>query len=70
MIPSKEVQILSGSESLMFKGKSLDENVLSFWRWSSSEILGNALRGILAEYIVAIDLGANPPCVVNGTHTI
>jgi len=26
---------------------------LSFWQWSSSELLGNALRGILAEFIVA-----------------
>lgn len=30
---------------------SLD--VLSFWRWSNSELLGNTLRGILAEFIVA-----------------
>jgi len=27
--------------------------VLSFWKWSSSELLGNALRGVLAEFIVA-----------------
>ena len=26
---------------------------MSFWQWSSSELLGNALRGILAEFIVA-----------------
>jgi len=26
---------------------------LSFWQWSSSELLGNTLRGILAEFIVA-----------------
>lgn len=28
-------------------------NVLSFWQWSTSELLGNALRGVLAEFIVA-----------------
>ncbi len=27
--------------------------VLDFWQWSSSELLGNAYRGILAEFIVA-----------------
>ena len=27
--------------------------VLSFWQWSSSELLGNTYRGILAEFIVA-----------------
>ena len=26
---------------------------MSFWQWTSSELLGNALRGILAEFIVA-----------------
>ena len=26
---------------------------MSFWQWSSSELLGNTLRGILAEFIVA-----------------
>jgi hypothetical protein len=31
----------------------LPENILSFWQWSSSELLGNALRGVLAEFIVA-----------------
>ena len=36
--------------------------MLSFWQWSSSELLGNALRGILAEFIVAssIDVLNNP----------
>ena len=28
-------------------------DVLSFWQWSSSELLGNAYRGVLAEFIVA-----------------
>ena len=27
--------------------------MLSFWQWSSSDLLGNTLRGILAEFIVA-----------------
>ena len=28
-----------------------------FWQWSASDLLGNTARGILAEYIVALDLG-------------
>jgi len=43
----------TGQESFVFNGKSLPENILSFWQWSSSELLGNALRGVLAEFIVA-----------------
>jgi len=62
MLPSKRrIVILSaiqtskktGQERLIFNGKQLPVNLLSFWQWSSSELLGNALRGVLAEFIVA-----------------
>lgn len=43
----------TGQESFIFNEKPLTENVLSFWQWSSSELLGNALRGVLAEFIIA-----------------
>lgn len=43
----------TGQELFIFNGKPLPENVLSFWQWSSSELLGNALRGGVAEFIVA-----------------
>lgn len=33
-------------------------NLLSFWEWSSSDVVSNATRGILAEYLVAQALGA------------
>ena len=32
-------------------------NLLSFWQWLASDLVDNALRGALAEYIVACDLG-------------
>ncbi|MEZ4495144.1 MAG: hypothetical protein R3C29_17745 [Dehalococcoidia bacterium] len=35
--------------------------VLDFWRWSSSDFLSNATRGILAEFIVARALGDPSP---------
>ncbi|MBK8188790.1 MAG: hypothetical protein IPK77_16905 [Cellvibrio sp.] len=43
----------TGKEKFIFNGKELDFDVGSFWAWSSSELLGNALRGVLAEYIVS-----------------
>ncbi len=43
----------TGKEAFIFKNKELPLNVLSFWQWSSSELLGNAYRGVLAEFIVA-----------------
>ncbi|MGO3340368.1 MAG: hypothetical protein ACTIL8_11240, partial [Psychrobacter sp.] len=33
--------------------------LLSFWQWSSSDLVSNTMRGILAEYIVASALGEN-----------
>ena len=46
----------SGNEPLHVDGKNTDHNLLSFWQWANSEILGNTLRGMLAEYIVSIDI--------------
>ncbi len=46
----------TGQESFHLSGKNIDKNLLSFWQWSSSEIVGNTLRGVLAEYIVSIDI--------------
>jgi len=47
----------SGKEPLHINGQQLDKNLLSFWQWCRFNILSNALRGILAEYIVSIDIG-------------
>lgn len=30
------------------------DNVLGFWRWSSSNLLDNTMRGLLAEYLVGL----------------
>ena len=49
---SKVVKKL-GTESFSFQDKKLSLTVLDFWQWSSSDLLGNALRGKLAEFIVA-----------------
>ena len=43
----------TGNEKFMLSGETLDLNLLSFWQWSSSNLISNAFRGMLAEYIVA-----------------
>jgi hypothetical protein len=47
----------NGAEAFRAGGAELGFNVLSFWQWSASDLVGNALRGILAEYLVAQALG-------------
>ncbi len=47
----------SGNERFHLNGEALDSTLLSFWQWHGSDIMGNALRGVLAEYIVSIDVG-------------
>ena len=50
----------SGQEPLVYNETSqLSASVLDFWQWSSSDLLSNVTRGVLAEYIVALSLGVN-----------
>jgi hypothetical protein len=51
--------VLSGEEPLHKDASPLDRTVGDFWRWSNSDLLSNALRGCLAEYLVAIALGVD-----------
>ncbi|MGP4714858.1 MULTISPECIES: hypothetical protein [unclassified Psychrobacter] len=57
--PALEVERKSGEEAFHIEGNSLNLNLLSFWQWSSSDLVSNTLRGILAEYIVGSALGEN-----------
>ncbi len=47
----------SGTERFRNGSEFLDFDLLSFWQWSSSDILSNATRGVVAEYLVARALG-------------
>lgn len=38
-------------------GEPLGPTVLDFWRWSASDLVSNAMRGIVAEFLVATALG-------------
>ncbi|MEP6834774.1 MAG: hypothetical protein ABJB74_15375 [Gemmatimonas sp.] len=47
----------TGDEALHADGRTVGGSLLEFWRWSASDLMSNATRGVLAEYIVhrAID---------------
>jgi hypothetical protein len=47
----------AGDEVFRRNGLMLGIKLLDFWQWSASDLIGNAERGILAEYIVATALG-------------
>jgi hypothetical protein len=55
--PQLKVMRKTGDERFNRSGNPLDLNLLGFWRWSASDLVSNATRGILAEYIVANALG-------------
>lgn len=48
----------SGTEPLHADGRPLGGSLLDFWRWSASDLMSNATRGRLAEYIVYCATGA------------
>ena len=49
----------TGDESFHDGGSPLGFRIVDFWRWAGSDLLNNAQRGILAEYLVAQALGAS-----------
>ncbi|WP_128545428.1 hypothetical protein [Larkinella soli] len=62
--PALKVTPKSGNEPFERNGQLLDATLLDFWRWSVSDLVSNATRGILAEFIVAKALN-----VANGVRT-
>ena len=50
-----------GQEHFRAGGEPLGFQLLDFWRWSASDLVGNTARGILAEYLVAQALGSTQP---------
>ena len=47
----------TGAERFALGDQQLSVDLLSFWQWSVSDLVSNATRGRLAEYIVAMALG-------------
>ncbi len=55
---------LTGDEELQLHGSALGASILDFWRWSTSDLLANTTRGVLAEFIVARALGIDTQTAV------
>lgn len=51
------VAVKTGDEPFIHLGQHVGVGLRGFWRWASSDLLSNALRGLLAEYIVGLALG-------------
>jgi hypothetical protein len=49
----------SGQEQFTQGETALGFTVGDFWQWSSSDLVGNALRGLVAEFLVARALGVD-----------
>jgi len=47
----------SGNEHFHADGTALSNTLLEFWQWVDSDLVSNAIRGRLAEYLIAKDLG-------------
>lgn len=56
-LPRLVVQRLTGDEPFTVAGRPAGFDLLSFWQWSSSDLVVNVIRGLLAEYLVAQALG-------------
>jgi len=52
-----EVNKRNGSETFHEKNQNFHFDVKSFWQWSYSDIISNATRGVLAEYLIAQAIG-------------
>ena len=51
-LPTLEVNTKTGDEPFHVAGKDLPLTLLNYWRWSGSDLVSNAQRGILAEFLV------------------
>lgn len=56
-LPRLDVHRLTGNEPFIVAGQPAGFDLLSFWQWSSSDLVVNVVRGLLAEYLVAQALG-------------
>ena len=51
--PELQMSRKTGSEDFHAGGVPLGFDLLNFWQWSTSDLVNNVNRGVLAEYIVA-----------------
>lgn len=51
-----EVTPKTGDEPFTYLGNSIGASLLGYWHWAYSDLVSNASRGVLAEYIVGLAL--------------
>ena len=56
-LPAINIRRKRGMERFKEHHHDIKSSLLDFWQWSSSDLTNNALRGTLAEFIVAIVIG-------------
>lgn len=56
----------TGEERFHDGATQTDFDMLDFWQWSASDLIGNTARGVLAEYLVAKSLGISTAGVREG----
>jgi len=56
-LPAINVRRKRGKERFKEHRRDIKSSLLDFWQWSSSDLTNNALRGTLAEFIVAMVIG-------------
>jgi hypothetical protein len=54
------MDLRTGNEAFHRDRAPVGPRRVDFWRWANSDLLGNALRGVIAEYLVATDIGMTP----------
>lgn len=59
MYPRINAERMLGTEQIIDENGKTVSTVQEFWRWAYSDLISNAERGALAEYIVACALGIN-----------
>ena len=59
MLPAIKPKRMTGAETIVTPVGKQISTLLHFWQWAYSDLVGNAERGALAEYIVACALGIN-----------
>jgi hypothetical protein len=64
-LPPIVVTRKTGLEPIHANGQALPFTLADFWAWSTSDIISNATRGILTEFIVATALGVDVTGVRN-----
>ena len=52
-LPAIPITPKTGDESLVTSKATLPFNLLAFWQWTCSNLVSNATRGVLAEFLVA-----------------